>query len=744
MDDEEDEEEQDEEGEEAGASKLRSGLDTAQAAGEEDEEDDSVQRKLHLFRCTALQVSIKRLWDMLPVNSEGELAMEGYVELNLRLQKCLTQDFVLERAVDSAVGDWSEDVHEGQGSMPAEEFAMFLFELCSLWCGPGISLRAYLLFLNACFIAITEARGAHTVGLKALEDIERLPKAFFDLLTLQGWAKTDPAPPAVPAPTTDPAEALNAWYAANLTTEAMQQAMLQVQRQVFQVTHDVRSVFLFRDHDGRENEEHDNLHLVKHASRNLAKVSRAQGPKGLPAARRIDSRPQRVEFAAPVSEQPAVPWWPQTHSRVPGLPGKDHHAAALAAVATTAAQRRNHSVPARPGPRATASTSAPGAQLVPYSSKSTGPATGAGTLALASWESRSSRSGSDRGSDAIPVGRAFETTRARPKGRGLMLAGQAVASGSSGCGVGGHSVAEEGMVATRPETGIGGESQADSDISAWRLPYPLPTASMFRGPEPEANSSSATSAAAAWSQHIVGGGASGLETYLEPVEHPRPAHCLEDAHFLPPYKLPKNPAELYQKQAGPLMATQPGHIVFNANKMQVENRLVPAPFEKSLRKLPSELLPQGSEAPAGPLGHPQEPVWTEMHNRLQAILGKQSRRADRRRKRRARAKLLRGRSRQPPKRSEGRELREYLDRAAAEHAQGVRDQPGTMGGEFLGKVHERWMSQRERAEMPRFRAGSVPSSGIGRHLYSLGESSPRAQHTVRPVYVPPPGATMVF
>jgi len=265
----------------------------------------------------------------------------------------------------------------------------------------------------------------------------------------------------------------------------------------------------------------------------------------------------------------------------------------------------------------------------------------------------------------------------------------------------------------------------------------------MREPEPEANSSSATSAAAAWSQRIVGGGPSGQESYLEPLEHPRPAHCLEDAHFLPPYKLPKNPADLYQKQAGPLMATIPSHIVFNANKMQAEHRLVPEPFEKSIRRLPSEFLPQGSDTPAGPLGHPHEPVWSQMQNRLQAILHKQSRRADRRRKRRVRAKLLRGRSRQPPKRSEGRELREYLDRAAAEHGESRPDPPGKMGGEFLGKVHERWMLQRDRVEMPRFRAGSVPNSGVDRHLYSLGESSPRAQRVVRPVYVPPPGATMV-
>merc|ERR1719261_960330 len=147
--------------------------------GQGESEDSKVQRKLHLFQCSSVQQSIKRLWDLLPKDEQGQLVMEGYVELNLRLQKALTQEFVLERAIDSAIGDWGEDVREGQRSMSSDEFSMFLFELCSLWCGPSVSLLVYLLFLNATFIAVTDARGAHTIGLRPLSVVERLPQPFF-------------------------------------------------------------------------------------------------------------------------------------------------------------------------------------------------------------------------------------------------------------------------------------------------------------------------------------------------------------------------------------------------------------------------------------------------------------------------------------------------------------------------------------------------------------------------------------
>mmetsp|Transcript_12815 Transcript_12815/g.35844 ORF Transcript_12815/g.35844 Transcript_12815/m.35844 type:complete len:665 (+) Transcript_12815:186-2180(+) len=656
---------------------------------------------------------------MLPLDEDGELVMEGYVELNLRLQKCLSKDFVLEQAVDSAVGDWAEDVHEGQQSMTEAEFSMFLFELCSLWCSPGISLRAYLLFLNTAFIAITEARGAHTVGLRDLDAIEHLSKSFFDLVSLQSSARVEPSPEVAGGPN----EALNAWYSANLTSDASQQAMLQVQRQVFQVTHDVRAVFLFRDHDGREPDEHDNLQLVRHASKTLSKVSRAQAPRDLPLAPRM---PEPRRGIVGTTKEPAmIPWWPHsTAAREKGAPqAPEGRSQALANIATSAAQRRNLSAPGRPVARPAPQSSS--LALLPH-------AAGAGARPP---------SGARERQEPVPVGRAFETRRAQPKGRGLMvLAGQAAVGGSPR-----HASLDAStalFVGSRPESRC--ESLDHSDYASWKYPpLPRPKADLSALVlSQEESVSTERSAVLAWSQRIgvgQGGGGSAQETWLE-VEQPRPQHFLEDAQFLPPYKLPKNLAQLYQKQANPLMAVTPGDIVFQANKYQAQNQLVQPPFERCVRKLNPDLLTADSEPVAGPLAKPQEPVWTEMGNRLQAILRKQSRRAERKRKRKIKNKMQRGRGSKPPRRSEGQELREYLDRSAAEHAEGSRMPPGQMGGEFLGKVHERWQQNRERLEMPRFRISGVPGGGIDRHLHPLG-GSPRGQsRVVRPVYIPAPDA----
>merc|ERR1712039_185621 len=106
-------------------------------------------------------------------------------------------------------------------------------------------------------------------------------------------------------------------------------------------------------------------------------------------------------------------------------------------------------------------------------------------------------------------------------------------------------------------------------------------------------------------------------------------------------------------------------------------------------------------------------------------MGKQGRRAERRKKRKQRSKLLRGRTRQPQKRSAGRELREYLDSYAAERARGQEDVPGQAAGEFLGKVHETYLQHREQLQQQRFQVRGTGGAAVGN--YSLGgESSPRA------------------
>ncbi|CAE7699705.1 unnamed protein product, partial [Symbiodinium sp. CCMP2456] len=142
---------------------------------------------------------------------------------------------VMVRPVE-AIGDWSEDIREGQEAMAQEDFTMFLFELCTLWCGPNVSLSVYLLFLSSVFIAVTDARGAYTLGLRKLEDVQRLPQSFFELLSLQGWSSR---------PAEKSEDPLASWLRCNVAQEVQQATVDQVQKQVFQLTHDARSVFLF-------------------------------------------------------------------------------------------------------------------------------------------------------------------------------------------------------------------------------------------------------------------------------------------------------------------------------------------------------------------------------------------------------------------------------------------------------------------------------------------------------------------
>merc|ERR1712060_144851 len=136
-----------------------------------------------------------------------------------------------------------------------------------------------------------------------------------------------------------------------------------------------------------------------------------------------------------------------------------------------------------------------------------------------------------------------------------------------------------------------------------------------------------------------------------------------------------------------------------------------------------------------------------MVHRLNGILKRQGRRAERRRKRRLRSKLFRGRSKSAaPKRDEGKELREYLDHQKGELQEAqLQRQSGVSGaqvpGEFLGKVHERYLINRERVESRpfRFRSSGEPIAG----KKGVGEMFERKKHAVvRPVYVPPPPSSM--
>jgi len=655
------------------------------------DEDGRVQRRLHLFRCASIQHSLRRLWDILPKDENGELTMDGYVEFNLRLQKCLTPEFAIERAVDSAIGDWCEDVHEGQEAMTEQDFAMFLFELSSLWCGPAVSLRVYLLFLCSTFIAISEARGSHTVGLRPLDSVERLPKSFFDMLSLQGWARL----PEDEAGMTE-AQALAVWHQRNLAPESEQAALLQVQRQIFHVTHDVRSVLLFRQLDGRQQDEPTVLELVKQATQHLDKVTKAPVP-GLPALK-SDGHAGR---ASPRTEIVPLPWCPPTHTRAPGGPTIAASAALAARTAAGAeATAANALALAHPpsGGALRRGQSAPGAPRRPS------------LAAAAAAQQR-----------AVPLGRAFDTRRtAGTRGRGLALAGRAALGSNSG------------ELALRPEEGVRAPSSAPAKGSQANVTVGFTAESWAIAPSSScATGPSVMSAPKGdpW-QGLESPSYAGLGAgdYVDDEEPAGPSLELtafvEAASFLPAYKLPKKPEGLYQNQVEPIVKNTPSSILFEAKRWQMHNKLVPEPFERVQRKLPEGVDPGPKGPGVGPMGNPNEPVWFEMNHRLQAILKRQGRRAERRRKRKLRSKLLTGRTKGLGKKSDGRNLREYLDKAALERAENQGDIPAKAPGEFLAKVQKEHLRRRE--------------AFLQRHF----QEPPAPLPVARPVYCPPPGARM--
>jgi hypothetical protein len=205
---------------------------------------------------------------------------------------------------------------------------------------------------------------------------------------------------------------------------------------------------------------------------------------------------------------------------------------------------------------------------------------------------------------------------------------------------------------------------------------------------------------------------------------------LVDTPWAAPYKLPRNPADLYHKQIHSTTRVPPSSIVYNANKWQDNQPLLSMPFDRSMRKIPAPIRPTSAGPACGPLHHPNEPIWFEMMHRLQGILKKQGKRAERRRRRRLKSRLFKGRSRhEPQKRDEGKQLREYLDRAAADAYAATAEKPG----EFLSKVHERYLLNQDKLEQRPFRM---------RAARGIGESVERKRHVVRPVYVPPPPSSL--
>jgi hypothetical protein len=236
------------------------------------------------------------------------------------------------------------------------------------------------------------------------------------------------------------------------------------------------------------------------------------------------------------------------------------------------------------------------------------------------------------------------------------------------------------------------------------------------------------------------------ERHAQMLQHA--ASLLVDTPAAVPYKLPRHPTHLYHEQTNPVVKMTPQDVLNVVNKWQDRNPLVSEPFERVLKKLPPEIRPSSAGPTCGPLLHPNEPIWFEMAHRLHGILKRQGRRAERRRKRRLRSKLFHGRSKHATtKRDEGKDLREYLDRHKAEvqSASSNIEQAGGVPtikqpGEFLGKVHEQYLLQRERVESRPFRVRNVGMPTAGKK--GVGEIIPHKQKVVRPVYMPPPASSM--
>lgn len=505
---------------------------------------------------------------------------------------------------------------------------MFLFELCSLWCGPRVSLQLYLLFLNAVFLAITDSRGVHTVGLKPLEEIQRLPKVFFDLLTVQGWTKKAKAP--------GDEESDEAWNARNLTPEAQQLAREHAQQQVFEVTHDARAFSMLQPRETTE-EFRRALDKVRSATDHMMKVQTVP-----------------VQAALPVADARRV-----------GKPGaNDALALALQKDTTSKATRRSGSAPGRP-------------------------------VALPGYPQASRQQPVEK-LEPVPIGRAYESRRADNKARGLVLAstevrGQVAPSGPSAP----SPLAKAGFAM------LGTASSQAAPSSSARMAEPWPPADWV-GDLPSSDSRGA-----------------------------RDEGLLEAQAVLPAYALPRAPAEVYKSQVEPLLRCTASELIHKAIVEYLQAKAQQEPFGRVLKKISDTSRPDGPgtqpRASGGPLAKPTEPLWGEMNSRLQTILEKQGRRAERRKKRRAKARQRGGL--RPPKATPGRELREYLDRHAA-----AMQAEGAARSEFVERVHEKQQMkhQLQRDKDWEFRDrfhGSLVADGFC-----------DGSQVIRPIYVPPPGA----
>lgn len=693
--------------------------------------DRDVQRKVHLFQAVSIRQTIKRFWDILAKNDQGMLPMAGYVDLNVRLQKCLTSEFELERAIESAIGDWHEDINEGQESMTPEDFAMFLFELCSLWCNTNVSLGVYLFFLNATFLGVTQAKGTHTISLKQIDDVQFMPSSFFDLLYVQQEIDTSKAEEEL-----DDQQAFGIWYLRNFGRE--QETLLSVQRQVFTVTHDARSVLLFKA-DGQRKEA-DVLDLVKRANIDLHKVFPVAGEVLGSAA--SGSQQHQKALSAPgapglkANEIFPRAWWPQNHGQPPRQgPRQPNVPPARGQNQGKNATRDFGMLMQRPDSREPGtSRSAPANQLSGKTLQSLDSAPAAKLRGAP--DSAKALMAAAGGGGPVSQGRAFVTTQSTRQLSGLVLAGKRAVGAEEALHMQSPSGLDGPGYPSSPRLGgtLGGQTmgvqsgQLGIDAMAERpyedlkakvtSPHGEKTLAVME-PKPAKTAEGAAIA------EMVKGAAGNYVT--EPP-------------YSQPYSLPTDPGSLYTKQTESMLRVKPGDVTFAVNLQARAPQPKEARFERILGQLETKGVRPPPQGPSvGPMAHPNEPIWFEMNHRLHVLLTKVRKRVERRRKRKLRSKLFRGRSKRGQQIDAGADLRQYLDECKAEHEAHGGD---PLRSEFLAKVHERYLLQREGMKQQAFRVRGASSGNHHPRQFGIGEVPDRPKRAVRPVYVPPPASSM--
>jgi len=588
---------------------------------EADESASHLQLNVMVFGCSSIQKSIRRIWDVLPKEDDA-LTFNGYVEIHMRIQKCLTPDFNQEEAKALAFGDWSDDVEEGRTVMNAPQFAMFLFELCCMWSGPKVSLSAHLLFLNAVFIGVTEVGTSRTVSVRALESVDSFPKSFFSLLSAEGWSGAETGS------SVDEEEVLRAWMSRNVSREAEQDAMLKVQRQVFQITQDARSVLLFRD-------EGDVLDRVRVASHILSKV--VTDPNMFLLDKKVmDSRTPRpngshyARFQGPTCEH---------RTRDPQLDLEADFAKVLV--------RRT----SRPSCR----------------------------------ELESDR---DAFISSPPRGRAFETRRVHR--RGLVLAGRAALRRETAIREAVTSETPRVDVTADTFDSVdaflhGASGPTDSLSRSFFAAGERPPSSLCDRPKSVDTGTLEGKAHPRDPVHRVSHAAEQRHAEDPLLEAPS-----SNTYRLPsrPRGLYQNKVDPVIGKTPQVIGFEAKRSQWLLAKSRAARHDVD--FERVLSLLPEKLQPvEEVRTPRGPLGHPSEPVWFEMGHRLHQILKKQGKRAERRKKRRIRLKLSGLTTRKP---DAGRDLRSFLDADQAGGSTFIdRVEENFFKDSFRVKVQERFL-----------------------------------------------------